>query len=68
MLSQLSTWVYARSLMKASVPGALACFGRAWPVVAGILPQGHTHEQALVICVGALWVGCGAVLAGGRRA
>lgn len=52
----------------AAVLGALAYFGRAWPVVAGLLPEGHKYEQLLVICVVVLVVGFAAVLAGARRA
>lgn len=52
----------------AAILGAVAYFGRAWPVVAGVLPEGHKYEQLLVICVVVLVIGFAAVLAGARRA
>ncbi len=52
----------------AAILGALAYFGRAWPGVAAVLPEGHKYEQLLVICVAVLIVGFAAVLAGARRA
>ncbi|MFK7835044.1 MAG: sodium:proline symporter [Sulfitobacter sp.] len=52
----------------AAMLGAAAYFGRAWPGVAAVLPEGHKYEQLLVICVLVLGVGFVAVLAGARRA
>lgn len=52
----------------AALGGAAAYFGRAWPSVAAILPDGHKYEQLLAICVVVLVVGFVAVLAGARRA
>ncbi|MEM8653769.1 MAG: sodium:proline symporter [Pseudomonadota bacterium] len=52
----------------AAMAGALAYFGRGWPGVAAVLPEGHKYEQLLVICVCVLVAGFAAVLAGARRA
>ncbi|MEL7132250.1 MAG: sodium:proline symporter [Pseudomonadota bacterium] len=61
------TWAYLVAF-GAAILGALAYFGRAWPVFDAVLPQGHKYEQLLIICVCVLVVGFAAVLAGARRA
>ena len=63
---QISLWSYMVAFL-AAILGALAYFGRAWPSVAAILPDGHKYEQLLVICVVVLGIGFTAVLAGARK-
>lgn len=60
-------WSYLVAFVAAAL-GALAYVGRAWPMVADVLPEGHKYEQLLVICVAVLLVGFAAMLAGARRA
>ncbi len=64
---RVPVWSYLAAFAAAML-GALAYFGRAWPSVAAVLPEGHKYEQLLVICVLVLGVGFAAVLAGARRA
>ncbi|WP_299200568.1 sodium:proline symporter [uncultured Tateyamaria sp.] len=64
---RVPTWSYLVAFAAAML-GALAYFGRAWPVFASVLPEGHKYEQLLVICVFVLVAGFAAVLAGARRA
>jgi hypothetical protein len=63
---QIPLWSYMIAFL-AAILGALAYFGRTWPSVAAILPDGHKYEQLLVICVVVLGIGFTAVLAGGRK-
>jgi hypothetical protein len=63
---QIPLWSYMVAFL-AAILGALAYFGRAWPSVAAILPDGHKYEQLLVICIVVLVVGFAAVLAGARK-
>jgi len=63
----VALWSYLVAFGAAAL-GAVAYFGRAWPVVADILPAGHKYEQLLVIGVFVLGIGFAAVLAGARRA
>ncbi|MGB3244980.1 MAG: sodium:proline symporter [Sulfitobacter sp.] len=51
----------------ASIGGAGIYFGRNWPVIAALLPDGHKYEQLLVICICVLALGFTAVLAGVRK-
>lgn len=64
---RVPTWSYLVAF-GAAMLGALAYFGRAWPVFAAVLPEGHKYEQLLVICAFVLVAGFAAVLAGARRA
>ena len=72
VLSQVTTWIFARSLMNAAIlgfstaSGALAYFARDG-LFAALLPAGHKYEQLLAICVVVLVVGFTAVFAGARR-
>ncbi|WP_299591704.1 sodium:proline symporter [uncultured Tateyamaria sp.] len=63
---RVPTWSYLAAFAAAML-GALAYFGRAWPVFSSVLPEGHKYEQLLVICVFVLVAGFAAVLAGARR-
>ena len=63
---QIALWSYLVAFTSA-ILGAFAYFGRAWPSIAGILPEGHKYEQLLVICIVVLVVGFAAVLAGARK-
>jgi Na+/proline symporter len=63
---QIALWSYLVAFISA-ILGAFAYFGRAWPSIAGILPEGHKYEQLLVICIVVLVVGFAAVLAGARK-
>lgn len=64
---RIPAWSYLVAFAIA-ILGALAYFGRAWPVFASVLPEGHKYEQLLVICAFVLVAGFAAVLAGARRA
>ncbi|MEX0370607.1 MAG: sodium:proline symporter [Tateyamaria sp.] len=64
---RVATWSYLLACA-AAILGAITYFGRAWPVFASVLPEGHKYEQLLVICVCVLVAGFVAVLAGARRA
>ncbi|MCX8226919.1 MAG: sodium:proline symporter [Sulfitobacter sp.] len=63
---QIAQWSYFVAF-GAAMLGAVAYFGRAWPLFAANLPEGHKYEQLLVICVVVLVAGFAAVLAGARR-
>ena len=63
---QIALWSYLVAFTSA-ILGAFAYFGRAWPSIASILPEGHKYEQLLVICIVVLVVGFTAVLAGARK-
>ena len=63
---QIALWSYFVAFTSA-ILGAFAYFGRAWPSIASILPEGHKYEQLLVICIVVLVVGFTAVLAGARK-
>ncbi len=63
---QIAPWAYVAAFGVAMV-GALAYFGRAWPMWSALLPEGHKYEQLLVICLWVLALGFAAVLAGARR-
>ena len=63
---QIALWSYAVAFGAAAF-GALAYFGRAWPVFERILPEGHKYEQLLAICIVVLVCGFVAVILGARR-
>tara|TARA_B110000027_G_scaffold130970_1_gene154545 strand:- start:863 stop:2221 length:1359 start_codon:yes stop_codon:yes gene_type:complete len=63
---QIALWSYLVAFTSA-ILGAFAYFGRTWPSIASILPEGHKYEQLLVICIAVLIVGFTAVLAGARK-
>lgn len=63
---RIALWAYLASFAAAQL-GALAYFGRDWPVFAGLLPDAHKYEQLLVICVAVLVVGGSAAVAGSAR-
>ncbi|MDC1482100.1 sodium:proline symporter [Ascidiaceihabitans sp.] len=63
---QIALWSYLVAFTSA-ILGAFAYFGRTWPSIASILPEGHKYEQLLVICIVVLIVGFTAVLAGARK-
>jgi hypothetical protein len=63
---QIALWSYLVAFTSA-ILGAFAYFGRAWPSIESILPEGHKYEQLLVICIVVLVVGFTAVLAGARK-
>ena len=63
---QIALWSYLVAFTSA-ILGAFAYFGRTWPSIASILPEGHKYEQLLVICIVVLVVGFTAVLAGARK-
>ena len=63
---QIALWSYLVAFTSA-ILGAFSYFGRAWPSIASILPEGHKYEQLLVICIVVLVVGFTAVLAGARK-
>ncbi len=62
----IAIWAYFAAFAAAML-GAIAYFGRAWPMVAALLPEGHKYEQLLVISAAVLVAGFAAVLAGARR-
>ena len=62
---QVPVWAYLVSFA-AAMAGAVAYFGRDWPAMAAVLPEGHKYEQLLAICVVVLALGFAAVLAGAR--
>lgn len=63
---RIALWSYLAAF-GAAILGAVLYFGRAWPGVAAILPEGHKYEQLLLICVLVLITGFAAVLAGARK-
>ena len=63
---QIALWSYLVAFTSA-ILGAIAYFGRAWPSIASILPEGHKYEQLLAICIVVLVIGFTAVLAGARK-
>jgi Na+/proline symporter len=63
---RVALWSYLVAFA-AAIAGALAYFGRDWPAVAALLPDGHKYEQLLAICLVVLGVGFAAVLTGARR-
>jgi uncharacterized protein (TIGR03382 family) len=64
---RLALWGYLASFAAAML-GALAYFGRDWPVFAALLPEGHKYEQLLVICMAVLAVGFATAFAASVRA
>jgi Na+/proline symporter len=63
---QIALWSYMVAF-GAAILGAFAYFGRDWPSIAALLPEGHKYEQLLVICIIVLVLGFVAVLAGARK-
>lgn len=63
---QVALWGYLVAF-GAAMLGASVYFGRAWPIFASVLPEGHKYEQLLVICLAVLVTGFVGVLAGMRR-
>ncbi len=63
---QIAPWAYFTAFGTAML-GAIAYFGRDWPMFAALLPEGHKYEQLLMICAVVLVSGFAAVLAGLRR-
>jgi hypothetical protein len=63
----VALWSYLLAF-GAAMAGAATYFAREANWASAILPDGHSYEQLLAICVVVLIVGFAAVLAGARRA